>query len=58
VCIRPATLSIAKSASPFEFPPKDVAEMLQDKKLTIVDTPVENCVVFIDMNVKTPRSTS
>jgi len=32
--------------------------MLQDKKLTIVDTPVENCVVFIDMNVKTPRSTS
>lgn len=51
-------LAIAKSASPFEFPPKDVAEMLQDKKLAIVDTPVDNCVVFIDMNVKTPRLTS
>jgi hypothetical protein len=32
--------------------------MLQDKKLAIVDTPVDNCVVFIDMNVKTPRLTS
>jgi len=38
----------------FGFPPKDVAEMIQEKKLTVVGTPVDNCIVFVDMNVKMP----
>jgi peptide/nickel transport system substrate-binding protein len=38
----------------FGFPPKDVAEMVQEKKLTVVGTPVDNCIVFVDMNTKIP----
>jgi peptide/nickel transport system substrate-binding protein len=38
----------------FDFQPKDVAELAEEKKLTVVGTPIDNCIIFIDMNVKTP----
>jgi peptide/nickel transport system substrate-binding protein len=38
----------------FGFPPKDVAELAEEKKLTVVGTPIDNCIIYIDMNVKVP----
>jgi peptide/nickel transport system substrate-binding protein len=38
----------------FNLPPKDVAELVEDNKLTVVGTPVDDCVAYIDMNVKIP----
>lgn len=38
----------------FGFPPKDVSELAEEKKLTVVGTPIDNCIIFIDMNVKIP----
>jgi peptide/nickel transport system substrate-binding protein len=38
----------------FNLPPKDVAELAELGTLTVVGTPIDCCVVFIDMNVKTP----
>jgi len=37
----------------FDLPPKDVAELAGEKKLTVVGTPIENALVYIGMNVKT-----
>ena len=34
-----------------DLPPKDVAEMAADKKLTVVGTPIENALQYIGMNV-------
>jgi peptide/nickel transport system substrate-binding protein len=36
----------------FDLPPKDVAELAGEKKLTVVGTPIENALVYIGMNVK------
>src|SRR5882724_10599822 len=38
----------------FNLPPKDVSELAEENKLTIVGTPVDNCIIYIDMNVKIP----
>jgi peptide/nickel transport system substrate-binding protein len=35
-----------------DLPPKDVAEMAADKKLTVIGTPIENALQYIGMNVK------
>ena len=37
----------------FDLPPKDVAELAAEK-LTVIGTPVENALLYIDMNVKMP----
>ena len=42
----------------FDLPPKDVAELAKEDKLTVVGTPIENAIVYIGMNVKTRRSTT
>ena len=36
----------------FDLPPKDVAEMATDKKLTVISTLIESTLVYLDMNVK------
>jgi peptide/nickel transport system substrate-binding protein len=36
----------------FDLPPKDMAELAQEKKLAVVGTPVENAIQYIGMNVK------
>ena len=36
----------------FNLPPKDVAELAEENKLTVIGTPVDNCIIYIDMNVK------
>jgi peptide/nickel transport system substrate-binding protein len=36
----------------FDLPPKDVAEMTADKKLTVASNLIEACMVYLDMNVK------
>jgi peptide/nickel transport system substrate-binding protein len=38
----------------FDLPPKDVSELAEEKKLKVVGTPIDNCIVYVDMNVKTP----
>src|SRR6266404_2539522 len=38
----------------FNLPPRDVAELVEERKLTVVGTPIDCCIVYIDMNVKTP----
>ena len=38
----------------FDMPPKDVSELAEEKKLKVVGTPIDNCIVYIDMNVKIP----
>jgi peptide/nickel transport system substrate-binding protein len=38
----------------FNLPPKDVAELVEERRLTMVGTPVDCCIVYIDMNVKIP----
>src|SRR5258708_40334734 len=38
----------------FNLPPKDVVELAEFGTLTVIGTPIDCCVVFIDMNVKTP----
>src|SRR5271154_4834540 len=38
----------------FDLPPKDVSEMAQEKKVVVVGTPVENAIIYFDMNVKMP----
>jgi peptide/nickel transport system substrate-binding protein len=38
----------------FDLPPKDVSEMAQEKKVVVVGTPIENAIVYFDMNVKMP----
>src|SRR5258707_9414207 len=38
----------------FNLPPRDVAELAEEGKLTVVGTPIDCCIVYIDMNVKTP----
>src|SRR6266576_6682078 len=38
----------------FDLPPKDVSELAEEKKLKVVGTPIDNCIVYIDMNVKIP----
>jgi peptide/nickel transport system substrate-binding protein len=38
----------------FNLPPKDVSELAEENKLTIIGTPVDNCIIYIDMNVKVP----
>jgi peptide/nickel transport system substrate-binding protein len=42
----------------FDLPPKDVSELAEEKKLKVVGTPIDNCIVYIDMNGKTPHSTN
>ena len=37
-----------------DFPPKDVAEMARSGKLTVAGTPVENALIYLGMNAKTP----
>jgi peptide/nickel transport system substrate-binding protein len=36
----------------FNLPPRDVAELVEERKLTVVGTPIDCCIVYIDMNVK------
>src|SRR5271154_605479 len=36
----------------FDLPPKDVSEMAQEKKVVVVGTPVENAIIYFDINVK------
>ncbi len=38
----------------FGLPPKDVSELAKENKLTVVGTPVDDCVVYIDMNTTMP----
>jgi peptide/nickel transport system substrate-binding protein len=38
----------------FDLPPKDASELAEEKRLTVVGTPIDNCIVYIDMNVKVP----
>src|SRR4051794_30319346 len=38
----------------FDLPPKDVSELVAEKKLTVIGTPIENALVYIGMNVKMP----
>jgi peptide/nickel transport system substrate-binding protein len=38
----------------FDLPPKDVSEMAQEKKVAVIGTPVENAIIYFDMNVKMP----
>jgi len=38
----------------FDLPPKDVAELANEKKLTVIGTPIENAIIYIGMNVKLP----
>jgi len=38
----------------FSLPPKDVAELAEEGKLTVVGTPIDCAIVYIDMNVKMP----
>jgi len=38
----------------FNLPPRDVTELVEERKLTVVGTPIDCCLVYIDMNVKTP----
>ena len=38
----------------FDLPPKDVAELAGEKKLTVVGTPIENAIIYLGMNVKQP----
>jgi peptide/nickel transport system substrate-binding protein len=38
----------------FDLPPKDVSQMVRDKKLTVTSNLIESALVYIDMNVKTP----
>jgi peptide/nickel transport system substrate-binding protein len=38
----------------FDLPPKDVSEMAQEKKVVVIGTPIENAIVYFDMNVKMP----
>jgi peptide/nickel transport system substrate-binding protein len=38
----------------FNLPPKDVSELLEENKLTVVGTPVDSCIVYIDLNNKMP----
>jgi peptide/nickel transport system substrate-binding protein len=38
----------------FDLPPKDVSEMAQEKKVVVIGTPVENAIIYFDMNVKMP----
>ncbi len=36
----------------FDLPPKDVAELAQEKKIAVIGTPIENAICYIGMNVK------
>ena len=36
----------------FGLPPKDVSEIAEENKLAVTGTPVDDCVVYIDMNTK------
>jgi peptide/nickel transport system substrate-binding protein len=36
----------------FDLPPKDMAELATEKKLTVIGTPIENALVYIGMNTK------
>jgi peptide/nickel transport system substrate-binding protein len=36
----------------FDLPPKDVAELAEAKKLSVIGTPIENAIIYIGMNVK------
>jgi peptide/nickel transport system substrate-binding protein len=38
----------------FDLPPKDVAEMANDKKLTVVGSLIECAQIYLSMNVKIP----
>jgi peptide/nickel transport system substrate-binding protein len=38
----------------FNLPPRDVSELAEEGKLTVIGTPIDCCIVYIDMNVKTP----
>ena len=38
----------------FGLPPKDVSEIAEQNRLAVVGTPVDDCVCYIDMNVKIP----
>jgi peptide/nickel transport system substrate-binding protein len=38
----------------FNLPPKDVSELLEENRLTVVGTPVDSCIVYIDLNNKMP----
>jgi peptide/nickel transport system substrate-binding protein len=38
----------------FNLPPRDVSELAEEGKLTVVGTPIDCCIVYIDMNVKVP----
>jgi peptide/nickel transport system substrate-binding protein len=38
----------------FDLPPKDVSELAEEKKLKVVGTPIDNCIVYIEMNVNIP----
>ena len=38
----------------FNLPPRDVAELAEENKLTVIGTPVDCGLVYIDMNVKVP----
>jgi peptide/nickel transport system substrate-binding protein len=37
-----------------DLPPKDVAEMANDKKLTVVGSLIESALIYLSMNVKIP----
>ena len=38
----------------FDLPPKDVSELAEEGKLTVIGTPIDCCIPYIDMNVKMP----
>jgi peptide/nickel transport system substrate-binding protein len=38
----------------FDLPPKDVAELAEARKLSVIGTPIENALVYLGMNVKIP----
>jgi peptide/nickel transport system substrate-binding protein len=38
----------------FNLPPRDVSELAEENKLTVIGTPVDCGIVYIDMNVKVP----
>jgi peptide/nickel transport system substrate-binding protein len=40
--------------SSVDLPPKDVAEMADDKKLTVVGSLIESALIYLSMNVKIP----
>jgi peptide/nickel transport system substrate-binding protein len=38
----------------FDLPPKDVSEMARENKVVVIGTPIENAIIYFDMNVKMP----